>query len=185
MKALPTTYKGYRMRSRLEAKWSLFWDLLGIAWEYERDAFDLGGVRYLPDFWLPDFKLWVEIKGEIRDDEAGLRMIEQCAGLAHLDRRPVVLCFHDPFDPRCAVFTHNQMYSESRWTYCRTCGKLALGVRSGGFSVTWCPRAHEGEPLALPELRAARNTLATAARAARQRRFGVDRRLTTTTQGSH
>lgn len=172
MQALPTTYKGYKMRSRLEAKWACFWDLLGVAWEYELDAFDLGDVRYLPDFWLPDFRAWVEIKGEIRDDRAGLRMLEQCAGLARMDRRPVVLCFSDPFNPRCCVFTHKHMYSESRWTYCPTCGKLALGVRSGSFSLTWCPRTHQGAPLDIVALKEARNALTSAALAARQRGFG-------------
>lgn len=175
MKALPTVYRGYRMRSRLEARWACFWDALGVGWEYERDAFGLEGVRYLPDFWLPDFRIWVEIKGEIRDDQAGARMIEQCGRLAHMDRRPVVLCFHDPFKPLCAVFTHKQMYPESRWTYCRVCGKLALGVRSGTFSLVWCPRRHEGEPLDFAALRAGRNALTAAALAARQRGFGIAR----------
>lgn len=172
MRALPTVYRGYKMRSRLECRWAFFLDQLGVEWEYEKDAFDLGDVRYLPDFWLPDFRAWVEIKGEIRDDRAGLRMIEQCQGLATMDRRPVVLCFHDPFDPRCAVFTHKHMYSESRWTHCRVCGKLALGVRGGTFSIVWCPREHTEAPLTIEALKEARRSLAHAAQAARQRGFG-------------
>ena len=160
------------MRSRLEARWSLFFDLLAVPWEYEPEAFDLGGVRYLPDFWLPDFNMWVEIKGEIRDDRAGARMIEQCGQLAVMDRRPVVLCFHDPFDPACAVFTVQGMYPQSRWTYCRACGGLALGVRSGTFSLVWCPKRHEGAPLDFSALRLARNALTAAAQTARQRQFG-------------
>lgn len=161
------------MRSRLECRWAFFWDALGVHWEYERDAFDLGDVRYLPDFWLPEFKVWVEIKGEIRDDEAGARMIEQCSQLAVLDKHPVILCFHDPYNPLCAVFTHKQMYPESRWTHCPTCGRLALGVRGGTFSLVWCPRKHEGGPLGFAALKEARNTLTTAAKAARQRGFGI------------
>jgi hypothetical protein len=177
VRALPTTYKNYKMRSRLECRWACFWDALGVAWEYERDAFDLGDVRYLPDFWLPEFKVWVEIKGEIRDDGAGLRMIMQCSQLAAQDRHPVILCFHDPFNPLCAVFTHQGMYPESRWTYCRVCGALALGVRSGTFSLVWCPRKHEREPLRLAALKEARNALTAAAVAARQRQFGISRNV--------
>lgn len=63
MKAIQTKYKGYHFRSRLEARWAVFFDALGLKWEYEPEGFDLGGgVRYLPDFWLPDLDMWVEVK---------------------------------------------------------------------------------------------------------------------------
>lgn len=53
MKAIETSYKGYRFRSRLEARWAVFFDSLGVKWEYEPEGFDLrDGVRYLPDFRL-------------------------------------------------------------------------------------------------------------------------------------
>ena len=44
--AIPTMYRGIRMRSRLEAKWAYFMDGLGWKWEYE--PIDLNG-------WIPDF----------------------------------------------------------------------------------------------------------------------------------
>jgi hypothetical protein len=47
--AIPTTYKGVRFRSRLEAKWAAFFDAVDWPWEYE--PIDLGG--YIPDFVLP------------------------------------------------------------------------------------------------------------------------------------
>lgn len=61
----------YRFRSRLEARWAVFFDSLGVPWEYEKEGFDLGAAgRYLPDFWLPDHDLWIEIKGaECSDDD--------------------------------------------------------------------------------------------------------------------
>lgn len=63
IKAIETHYKGYRMRSRLEARWAVFFDALGEPFEYEKEGFELGdGVRYLPDFWLPRQRAWVEIK---------------------------------------------------------------------------------------------------------------------------
>ena len=70
IKAIETSYKGYRFRSRLEARWAVFFDQLGRDWEYEKEGFDLGADGwYLPDFWLPyDFSStdgdgeWIEIK---------------------------------------------------------------------------------------------------------------------------
>ena len=63
IKAIDTVYKGYRFRSRLEARWAVFFDALGVKWEYEKEGFDLGEAGwYLPDFWLPDLKVWAEIK---------------------------------------------------------------------------------------------------------------------------
>lgn len=60
--AIETLFKGYRFRSLLEARWAVFFDSLGIPWEYEAQGFDLAGKWYLPDFWLPEQKLFVEIK---------------------------------------------------------------------------------------------------------------------------
>jgi len=62
MKAIETQYKGYRFRSRLEARWAVYFDSLGLHWEYEKEGFDLDGVWYLPDFWLVEVKMWAEVK---------------------------------------------------------------------------------------------------------------------------
>lgn len=55
IKAIETRYKGYRFRSRLEARWAVFFDGVGIQWEYESEGFDTGSARYLPDFRFPAF----------------------------------------------------------------------------------------------------------------------------------
>ncbi len=62
LKAIETHYNGYRFRSRLEARWAAFFDTLGVRYEYEPEGFDLDGLWYLPDFWLPMERIWVEIK---------------------------------------------------------------------------------------------------------------------------
>jgi hypothetical protein len=46
IKAIPTTYRGINMRSRLEAKWACVFDQLGWNWQYEPLDFD---------GWIPDF----------------------------------------------------------------------------------------------------------------------------------
>jgi hypothetical protein len=67
--AIQTEYKGYQFRSRLEARWAVFFDHLGIEWTYEDQGYEVEGHRYLPDFWLPRAHCWVEVKG----DPDGLR----------------------------------------------------------------------------------------------------------------
>ena len=64
IKAIDTRYKGYRFRSRLEARWAVFFDAMGCRWDYELEGFVLSnGIHYLPDFYLPEYELFVEIKG--------------------------------------------------------------------------------------------------------------------------
>ncbi len=65
IKAIDTIYNGYKFRSRLEARWAVFFDALHIKWEYEAEGYILSdGTHYLPDFWLPTFSggLHVEVK---------------------------------------------------------------------------------------------------------------------------
>jgi hypothetical protein len=65
IKAIETVYKGYRMRSRLEARWAVFFDSLGIEWEYEAEGYEMDKEKYLPDFWLPEHNMFIEIKPKI------------------------------------------------------------------------------------------------------------------------
>lgn len=64
MHAIPTSYGGVNFRSRLEARWAAFFDLLGWSWEYE--PIDLAG--YIPDFVVGDRTL-VEVKPALTHDE--------------------------------------------------------------------------------------------------------------------
>lgn len=61
--AIQTKYRGYRFRSRLEARWAVFFHHAGINWEYESQGYLVDGRPYLPDFLLPDCGTWVEVKG--------------------------------------------------------------------------------------------------------------------------
>lgn len=63
IKAIETSYKGFSFRSRLEARWAVFFDAMGVQWEYEKEGYDLGEAGwYLPDFWLPETKSFIEVK---------------------------------------------------------------------------------------------------------------------------
>jgi hypothetical protein len=72
VKAIETTYKGYRFRSRTEARWAVFMDHAGITWKYEHQGYVLDGEPYLPDFLIyPDteYQTWLEIKGKFPDGD--------------------------------------------------------------------------------------------------------------------
>lgn len=64
IQAIETVYKNYRMRSRLEARWAVFFDAMDEEWQYEPEGYDLNGIYYLPDFYLPRLKCFIEIKGQ-------------------------------------------------------------------------------------------------------------------------
>jgi len=71
IKAIPTEYKGYQMRSRLEGRWAVFFDSLGIKWEYEAEGFDIDGTWYLPDFKVTTdygYIIWYEVKPTDQSD---------------------------------------------------------------------------------------------------------------------
>ena len=103
IKAIETYYKGYRFRSRLEARWAVFFDAAGIKYEYEPEGFDLDGVWYLPDFYLPWFKCYVEIKpnnsDEINDAEEKLWRLFRGKGDCCC-----MLCVGSPADNNMTVY---------------------------------------------------------------------------------
>lgn len=90
MKPIETRYHGCRFRSRLEAKWAVFFDCMDIEWEYEPEGYDLGdGIWYLPDFRLHGWKgrgsegheyLWAEVKGKLPMDAADWQKVSRFAG---------------------------------------------------------------------------------------------------------
>ena len=87
--ARPTTYKGIRMRSRLEAEYAALLDRSGpggklrlIGWEYEPMCFAGSSGQYLPDFRI-DFLssrgplvLYVEVKSVVGDPLPIMRRME-------------------------------------------------------------------------------------------------------------
>lgn len=72
IKAIETRYAGHRFRSRLEARWAVFFDAYDIPWEYEPQGFVIPlengeSMPYLPDFLLPECGTWIEVKGNDGD----------------------------------------------------------------------------------------------------------------------
>jgi NUMOD3 motif len=56
-------YRETWFRSTYEIRVAMVFDALGIAWQYEPERLNLGEETYLPDFYLPEFGMYVEVKG--------------------------------------------------------------------------------------------------------------------------
>lgn len=89
IQAIETSYNNFLFRSRTEAKWAFFFDYLQIPYAYELEGYQMGEVKYLPDFHL-DFgltlhhiddvflkKLYIEIKPDKELEKNDRRKIEK------------------------------------------------------------------------------------------------------------
>lgn len=122
-KAIQTEYNGRKFRSRLEARWAVLFDDLGIDYVYEPEGFEFeDGTKYLPDFYLPELEAWFEVKGVMSEkDEHKIRLLvensgnkEVFVGLENMicerwicadiiDRDPVPWLFEHAAADRCPV----------------------------------------------------------------------------------
>lgn len=87
---IPTKYKGWNFRSRLEARWAVFFDSLGIPYVYEPEGVCLPhtGV-YLPDFYLPYHHGGVY--AEVKPDAFTELELKKCRMLCRMSKQVVVL----------------------------------------------------------------------------------------------
>ena len=113
---LPTRYKGYHFRSRLEARWAVFFDTLKIPWEYEAEAYELPSGRYLPDFsvgrllaWCDP--CWVEVKPSIAAPDS------KWAELVELTRRDILVYIGPPGPDVESYCAHLGRYSGRVYNY--------------------------------------------------------------------
>lgn len=138
MKSIPCTYKGVKMRSRLEATWAAVLDNYGIEWVYEPEGYELSdGTLYLPDFYLPRANMIFEVKGVMTEfDEHKIR---QWVADAH---RPAAIGFPDGRFKACSRDWEEEV---ENWVFddgafinkCSNCG----GVSFMAFGAYWwiCP----------------------------------------------
>lgn len=138
IKPIETVYKGYRLRSRLEARWAVFYDALKIEWQYEPEGFDLGEAGwYLPDFYLPQLRCWIEIKPEMPKYNPHDSAVIKADAFSKLINAPLFLFFGNiPYpDPSKApesdrdsshLFFAGGWDSYYWWCRCNNCGQLGI-----------------------------------------------------------
>lgn len=154
-RALETPYKGYRFRSRLEARWAVFMDAITVEWEYEPEGFNLGRAGfYLPDFWLPTEHAWLEVKPS---GSPPIEEYDKFHALAELSRFPVFV-MQGWLDPMTicegggfynALPEPNERGSTSdlrgtMWAACLACGATGLAHSHGVDPHMWCGHSAPG-----------------------------------------
>ena len=95
IRPIETLYKGYRLRSRLEARWAVFFEALGLEWHYEHQGYDLGFFGwYLPDFWFPRLACFAEVKPTTFTAEEWAKCVTLPKPCLMLDGVPAVRPYH-------------------------------------------------------------------------------------------
>lgn len=98
--SIPTNYKGHTFRSQMEARWAVFFDYFGIVWNYEPHGLSFESEKYLPDFYLPDFNLYVEVK--YNKDPDAIRITKKFASHHCID---IVVCDGNPHTRPLLLFS--------------------------------------------------------------------------------
>lgn len=172
MEAIETFYNGYRFRSRLEARWAVFMSTMFVPFQYEAEGFRHGTQQYLPDFWLPDIRAWVEVKPRIDQRlrlsakehakvvafQQGLAAAKSAdrffivSGEAYLGEYDVYVVVQNP-EGEWEVL----LYGDAGWTECPVCGHVNIQP-SGCLRIDpdelsyYCERCDVGpRPVPVPE----------------------------------
>lgn len=121
---IETHYAGYRFRSRLEARWAVFFDYLNIPWDYEPQGYLIDGKPYLPDFLLypnTDRAFWFEVKGVCPTGEE----LAKAQGLATGTKQVVYVYYAKPELPApdlSHITDTNDFYGPEQWGWINDLG---------------------------------------------------------------
>ena len=157
MTAKPTAYAGTQFRSRLEARWAAFFDLIGWEWVYE--PLDTNG--YIPDFLIRGaYPLFVEVGPCVTEDDYIEKAIKPNGAVDELQHDLLVV----GVDPRSPLVDHAHghataglfgqfhpgggddgeepepayWWESGAWTTCATCGATGVVHSLGLYTVRPC-----------------------------------------------
>lgn len=143
IQAIETVYKGYRFRSRTEARWAVFFDTIGIKYIYEPEGYVFeDGTHYLPDFYLPNAKMFFEVKG-IEPSPEDMRKINK---LATYSKKHVAIGYSDMSfqatsfwgDANENIIAEFDTKGESWLIQCHSCGEYQFIGSCGIWSCRGC-----------------------------------------------
>ena len=136
-----THYNGCKYRSRIEARWAVFYDLLGISFEYEKEGYNIDGKWYLPDFYLPQQDCWIEIKGYEPTNEEVSKLADVCGytekqGYMFHGAIPYYQNPQTPNSGACSIFPELEL--DYRWCECYFCGKIEIQREGASSHIDCC-----------------------------------------------
>ena len=132
MQPIETKYNGIVYRSRLEARWAMYFESLPCSFYYEPEGFNFGSVWYLPDFQVifpvckgleGAWEYYVEIKptGGVSDEA-----IKKCELLCNNYGGNVVLLEGFPAEHIAYFFVPGKKFEKVKnWFVGDKSGKLA------------------------------------------------------------
>jgi len=149
MKAKPTYYNATLFRSKLEAKWAVFFDRLGIDYEYENESYLCSdGSQYTPDFYLPfvttrgqNGGTFIEIKpmSYIHDSDYEVRIISA------IKPNNLVLFKGEPYPNADPVYSFDNSFNNDNvqlspyvddhmmFMYCPKCGTMKIEFSESNY----------------------------------------------------
>lgn len=150
---LETRYAGCRFRSRLEARWAVFFDALKIRWEYEPEGFQTSAGPYLPDFRLRGLGgdgqskpyLWFEVKPDLSDRPEDARWFA-----ISLDA-PLIVAYGMPRPDDDLIWGSSnsngwmELYDADGWDngrafgICQSCGCIGITFEGISERICWHP----------------------------------------------
>lgn len=135
-----TIYKGIKFKSSLETQIVYILDRLGIKWQYEPKRFRLSnGIIYIPDFYLPELKTWIEGKGRIEDHN---RLYSKLFVQEY--REPLILMSYEDWFYYGDDF--DEVYEDENLQIgkCETCQAVYFSSVYGDYTCKKC-RVHNGD----------------------------------------
>lgn len=120
MRAVETEYNGNRFCSQLEARWAVFFDVIGVEYRCKhKDVYQ----KFLADFWLPGMNLWVKVYSKsyklLEDEEENIRWFSG-------KNNQIMVVFGEPsFDNKIVVWNNGKVIIEDAVvTQCPCCNNL-------------------------------------------------------------
>lgn len=139
IQAIETIYKGYRFRSRSEARWAVFFDALGIKYIYEPEGYVFeDGTKYLPDFYLPKVNMFFEVKGLELSKEDELKINK----LIRYSRKNVAIGYSDLSFQATSFYGDDAIElddkEESMLIRCYSCNEYQFIGETGSWDCRGC-----------------------------------------------
>lgn len=125
--AKETYFNGIKFRSRIEARWAVLFDAIGITYQYEPEKFNLpNGDVYIPDFYLPNMNpgpgVYFEVKGKPPSEEE----IESCHLLSEITQEDIFLFHGSNFNDGLKFYYYSRESCSAGLSQCPFCGSFGI-----------------------------------------------------------